>query len=226
MYRAAFPLSVPKGSQFSILRSATCSVHQENLAFHRRLAELANVKQDISYIVHSFESKFLNSRLFEKLRENLNAKHNDLIYFSNGRWLSRVKVQESFVILRKDVRDFLMQNKHAFADKIVDQECLLLVAYLFDIFPQLNIFNQSLQEPNILVVDVSEKQFALKKKVEVVEEKNRVSENDMFISDKFLEDMNENEMSLDDIQIVMQRHLTSLIKEFDLTVSRKAKKLE
>ena len=105
---------------------------QENLASHRLSTELGNVMQDVINIVNFIKSKSLNSRLFGKLCENLNAEHKHLIYFSNVRWLTRGKVQERFVTLRK-VREFLIQ-KHTLADKLVDQKWLLLVAYLSDIF--------------------------------------------------------------------------------------------
>ena len=47
------------------------------------------------------------------------------------------------------------------------------MTYLSDIFSQLNILNQSLQGPNVMLVDVSEKLLAFKEKLKFVEEKDR-----------------------------------------------------
>ena len=119
---------------------SNCFVHQENLASCRLSTESGNVMQDVIHIVNFIKS--LNSKLFEKLCESLNAEYKHLIYFSNVRWLSRGEVLEKFVTLRKEVREFLMQKKHNLVEKLVDQKWLLLVTYLSDIFSQLNIMNK------------------------------------------------------------------------------------
>ena len=202
-----------------------CFVHQENLASHRLSTELGNVMQDVIHIVNFIKSKSLNSRLFGKLCENLNAEHKHLIYFSNVRWLSRGKVLERFVTLRKEVREFLIQRKHTLADKLVDQKWLLLVAYLSDIFYQLNILNQSLQGPNIMLVDVSEKLLAFREKLNLWKRKIESQKTASFpVFNQFLEDMEE--VCLDDVQIIMKRHLAALIQEFDLIIPHRAKELE
>ena len=53
------------------------------------------------------------------------------------RWLSRGKVLERFVTLRKEVSKFLKKNrsrKHILADKLVDKKWILAVAYLLIYF--------------------------------------------------------------------------------------------
>ena len=202
-----------------------CFVHQKNLASHRLSTELGNVMQDVIHIVNFIKSKSLHSRLFGKLCENLNAEHKHLIYFSNVRWLSRGKVLERFVTLRKEVREFLIQRKHTLADKLVDQKWLLLVAYLSDIFYQLNILNQSLQGPNIMLVDVSEKLLAFREKLNLWKRKIESQKTASFpVFNQFLEDMEE--VCLDDVQIIMKRYLAALIQEFDLIIPHRAKELE
>ena len=101
------------------------------------------------------------------------------------------------------MREFLIQRKQTLADKLVDQKWLLLVAYLSDVFSQLNILNQSLQGLNIMLVDVSEKLLALKKMWKrKIESQKTVS---FPVFNQFLEDMEE--VCLNDVQIVMKRHL-------------------
>ena len=139
------------------------------------------------------------------------------------RWLSRGKVLERFVTIHKEVREFLIQRKHTLADNLADQKWLLLVAYLSDIFYQLNILNQSLQESNIMLVNVSEKLLTSKKKVELVEEKG-LKKSIIFcfsVFNQFLKDMEE--VCLDDVQIAIKRHLAALLQKFDLIIHHRAK---
>ena len=64
--------------------------------------------------------------------------------------------------LRKEVKKFLIQ-KHNLAENLVDQNWLLLVVYLSDIFSQLNTLHQSLQGSSTMLVDISKKLLALGK---------------------------------------------------------------
>ena len=123
--------------------------------------------QDVIHIVNFIKAKSLNSRLFEKLCEDFNAEYRHLLYFSDVRWLSCGKVLERFVTLRKEVKEFLINKKHSLAEKFADQKWLLFVAYLSDMFSQLNILNLSLQGPNIMLVDVSEKLIAFTAKLKL-----------------------------------------------------------
>ena len=202
-----------------------CFVHGENLASRRLSAELGTVMQDVIHIVNFIKAKSLNSRLSEKLCEDFNAEYRHLLYFSDVRWLSRGKVLERFVTLRKEVKEFLINKKHSLAEKFADQKWLLFVAYLSDMFSQLNILNLSLQGPNIMLVDVSEKLIAFTAKLKLWKKKIATQKTASFpIFNQFLEDMEE--LCFDDVQIVIERHLTSLIQEFNLIIPKNANDLE
>jgi len=58
----------------------------------------------------------------------LNAENKHLMYFSDVRRLSRGKVLERFVTMRKEVREFFMQKRYNLAENLVDQKWLLLAA--------------------------------------------------------------------------------------------------
>ena len=82
------------------------------------------------------------------------------------------------------------------------------MAYLSDIFSQLNIMIQSLQGPNIMLVDVSEKLLSFREKFRLW---NRTIESQKIASipvfNQFLEDT---EVCFDDVQLVINKHLASL----------------
>ena len=139
------------------------------------------------------------------------------------KWLSRGIVLERFVTLRKEVREFLIQRKYTLLD--ICQKWLLLVAYFSDILSQLNILNHSLQGPNIILVDVSRKMLAFKENLKLWKRKTECQKTASFpVLNQFLEVVEV--VCLDDVQIVMKRYLTSLIKEFDLIISQMAKELK
>jgi len=87
------------------------------------------------------------------------------------------------------------------------------VAYLSDIFSQLNKLIQSLQEPNIILVDVSEKLLALREKFRLWKRKIESQKTASFpVFNQFLEDI---EVCFNDGQLIINKHLASLIQEFD-----------
>jgi len=80
--------------------------------------------------------------------------------------------------------------------------------------------NQSLHGPNIMLIDVSEKPLAFREKLKLGKRKI-VSETASFpVFNQFVEDMEEVCFGF---QLVIKKHLTSLIQEFDLIIPKKQK---
>ena len=81
--------------------------------------------------------------------------------------------------------------------------------------------NQSFQESNVMLVDVSEKLPAFREKLKLRKRKIVSQKTASFsVFNQFLEDM-----SFDKVHLVIERHLDSLIQEFDLIIPKKAKNL-
>ena len=96
------------------------------------------------------------------------------------------------------------------------------MAYLSDIFTQLNIMIQFLQGPNIMLVHVSEKLLAFREKFRLWKRTIESQKTASFpVFNQFLEDI---EVCFDDVQLVINKHLASLIQQFDYP--KKAKELE
>lgn len=87
------------------------------------------------------------------------------------RWLSKDKALERFVELRDQVVDFLMQSQSkAAADHLrimQDREYMCNVAFLTDIFSDLNALNLRLQGKEKPVVEMVEKLDAFGKKLDL-----------------------------------------------------------
>ena len=112
--------------------------------------------------------------------------------------------------MRKDVRKFLVQSKHNLMEKLVDQNWLLFVAYLTDIFTQLNILNLSLQGSNTMLVDVSEKLIAFREKLKLWKKIKPLKKALFPVFNKFLEDIKE--MCFHDVHLVIEKCLALLIQ--------------
>ena len=87
------------------------------------------------------------------------------------------------------------------------------MAYLSDIFSQLNIMIKSLQGPNIMLVNVSEKLLAFREKFRLWKRMIESQKTASFpVFNEFLEDI---EVCFDYVQLIINKHLASLLQEFD-----------
>lgn len=90
-------------------------------------------------LVNAIKAKPLQSRLFERLCDEMGSVRNSLLLHSDVRWLSRGKVLSRLVELRKKVAAFLNDSM------LDDNTFVLKLSYLSDIFSKLNSLNLNLQ---------------------------------------------------------------------------------
>lgn len=84
-------------------------IHVENICAQLSKTDIfKNVMDTVVKIVNYIRSSAMNHRQFlELLKEIEDAEFNDLVYFTNVRWLSRGKVLQRFSSLFNHIRDFL-----------------------------------------------------------------------------------------------------------------------
>ncbi|XP_003372713.1 hypothetical protein Tsp_11702 [Trichinella spiralis] len=87
-----------------------CSIHREALVSKTISDDLKNVLNTAVKIINFIKSKRLQSRLFEKLCEEMGSCHKSLLFHSDVRWLSRGKVLTRLVELREEVAIFLKEQ--------------------------------------------------------------------------------------------------------------------
>ena len=130
-----------------------CMIHRESLASKKMPECLDSVLKQAVQIVNLIKAR-LNARLFSLLCQEMGAEHEQLLFHTEVRWLSRGRVLHRLQELRSEVKTFLVDAKSDFAWYLDDPFRLAQLSYLVDIFDRLNLLNTSMQgrDTNILLL--------------------------------------------------------------------------
>lgn len=123
-----------------------CSIHREALVCKSLSEEFQMVLNTSVKIVNFIKTKPLQARLFEKLCDEMGSRHKALLLHTEVRWLSRGKVLTRLVELRQEVASFLDEISDL-GLSLRDENFVLKLTYLADIFSKLNELNLYLQGP-------------------------------------------------------------------------------
>ena len=111
-------------------------------------AELSDVMDSVVKVVNIVKSA-LQTRLFSNLCAAEGEEHTGLLYHSEVHWLSRGSVLARVLELRTSVREFLLlQKRTELAALFSDNVWITKLAYLTNIFAELNKLNSSMQGRN------------------------------------------------------------------------------
>lgn len=192
-----------------------CMLHRENLAAGKLSATLASTIKDVVEIVNFIKAGSLNCRLFKTLCEELGSEFSHLLFHSSVRWLSRGKVLRRLLDLRTEVDIFLTEKKHRHAPKFSDGKWLVQVAYLADLFGELNALNISMQGRDKSLVDLAEKLSAFKAKLQLWRRKVDQGKTASFPTVALMIEDQEQDELLPHIQPIIDEHLKNLVHNFD-----------
>ena len=120
-----------------------CIIHQQNLC-----AMTLNYKHVIGPVtkaVNFIRARGLNHRQFQKFLDDLNSAHQDLLYFTDVRWLSKGRMIKRFYDLREEVVQFL-KKKGQPMHEMEDESWICDLAFLVDVTKHLNDLNTKLQQ--------------------------------------------------------------------------------
>ncbi|XP_068089524.1 general transcription factor II-I repeat domain-containing protein 2-like [Hyperolius riggenbachi] len=141
-----------------------CIIHQQNLC--GKQLNLEHVMKVVVHSVNFIRSHALNHRTFRKLLDEMESEHEDVIYHSEVRWLSRGRVLKRFFELRHEINIF-MTGKSKQLPELGDPSWLWDLAILCDLTEYLNELNVKLQGKNKLICHVYADISAFKTKLQL-----------------------------------------------------------
>jgi len=119
-----------------------CIVHQQNLC--AKSLTFKHVMGPVIKAVNFIRACRLNHRQFQKFLNDLDTEHQDLLYFSEVRWLSKGSMLRRFYELREEVTLFL-KNKGQPVAETEDKSWPCDLAFLVDITTHMNDLSTKLQ---------------------------------------------------------------------------------
>lgn len=180
---------------------------RESLASKYLSAELNDVFEDVVDTVKLIKQSALNTRLFRSLCQDLGSEHSTLLCHSEVRWLSRGTTLARVFEVREAIQEFLREKDSELASKYNDRHWLTKLAYLTDIFSELNKINSSMQGKNANVLQLYEKLDGFVKKMSRWMERVESGNLAMFHS---VEEYNEST----DIKDIVHEHLRKVVLQF------------
>ena len=144
-----------------------CVIHRQKLACKTMPPQLFEMMSTIIKIVNFIKSSALNTWIFRELCEDTTASHQNLLFYTQVRWLSEGNVLKRVQILLPEIKVFLDQNaKYEFLALISDEKSEVLLSYLVYIFDRINSLNLSLQGKNEYIFDLNDKLKAFQTKLQ------------------------------------------------------------
>ncbi|XP_055549359.1 zinc finger BED domain-containing protein 5-like [Wyeomyia smithii] len=212
--KSGFQASVKKLN--SKIKVTHCMIHRQAPASKTLPNSLGVVLKQIIKIVNFVKSSALNSRLFKQLGANMDSNHQMLLYHTNVRWLSKGNVTDRFFELRAEVKSFLeLQNKNELLAVIKNPHWIMQLAYLADIFEQLNKLNLKLQGSQTTIIQFIDSLNAFLGKLQNWKRKVQLNNFAMFERLSSVIDNCTNDKTVPKtIKNEITEHLTSLLVEF------------
>lgn len=125
-----------------------CIIHQQALC--SKCLKFDNVMSDVVKCINHIRSRGLKHRQFRTFLEEIESAYEDVLYFTEVRWLSRGDVLKRFFELRAEVKAFMDKDGMA-VPVLSDPKWLMDLAFLVDITQELNVLNKKLQGQGQLV---------------------------------------------------------------------------
>lgn len=212
-HKTGLPSLVRKEANSDIVLTH-CIIHREMLAAKSLTPDLNVVLTTVVKAVNFIRSNALNSRLFALLCEDMGSIHSSLLLHTEVRWLSRGRVLARFYELREEVCMFLDEKNPDLSKILRDSEFMAKLAFLADIFEQLNIMNLGLQGPSKTAFDLWKKIESFKKKLLLWKSENGKGSFEMF--HLFSDFMSENEgLNKENLHTLVKSYITALEGYFE-----------
>ena len=143
-----------------------CIIHQQQLC--AKTLEMKHVMEKVVSTVNFIRSKGLNHRQFQAFLTEVGSDHDDVIYFSHVRWLSRAATLDRFYSLLEEIKSF-MKSKEKDVSFMEDDHWLNDLAFLVDNTKYLAELNVKLQGKEQYVNKLYEHVQAFIRKLELIQ---------------------------------------------------------
>ena len=121
-----------------------CVLHRHALAVKMLPKDLKDAMDIVISAVNYIRSRALQHRLFQQLCEEMGAEYTHLLYYTEVRWLSRGHVIGRVLSLKDQMAFFYSERDIGLASAFEDSTFTVRLAYLGDIFSELNRLNRNL----------------------------------------------------------------------------------
>ncbi|GLV20116.1 hypothetical protein CBL_21336, partial [Carabus blaptoides fortunei] len=144
-----------------------CMLHRHALASKTLTRNLMNTLSTAVAVVIYIKGRALNHRIFRAFCEEIGDMHTTLLFHTEVRWLSRGRMLSRVFEMRAEIIQFLTNQRSNLVEEFGKRESILRLAYLADIFSQLNELNISLQGFGVNTITAREKLSAFISKLSV-----------------------------------------------------------
>ena len=139
------------------------------------------VPENIVKMVNFIKSRPPKSCLFDKLCEEVEANHLNLLLHMKVRWLSRGKVSSRVCELKEEMLTFFtLEQQEEFCDLLADDTLCVKLSSLADIFELLDKVNSNMQGKSENILSSTDKTNTLKEKLQLWGGKVKEGNLDMF----------------------------------------------
>ncbi|XP_077291335.1 zinc finger BED domain-containing protein 5-like [Arctopsyche grandis] len=157
-----------------------CMLHRAALVSKNMSEELNSIFTKVIKIINYIKNSPLRARLFAKLCADMEANYTSLLYYCEVRWLSRAKMIQRVFELKEEIATFLEENQHEEAHLWTNDNFIVKLAYLVEIFGKLSGLNKSMQGSQIHPFVQKDKVKAFIKKLKLWKSNLQKNELDMF----------------------------------------------
>ena len=110
-----------------------CIIHQQNLC--SKILKLDHVLSYVTKTVNNISGRSHNHRQFSQLLEDMDNQFNDVLFYTDVRWLSCHKVHKRFYLFMQEIIT-LLEMKGRNTDEMIDESWLQDLAFAVDITAQ------------------------------------------------------------------------------------------
>ena len=131
-------------------------------------------------MINFIRSRAKNHRLLQLFTKEMGMQHVGLLFHTKVRWLSRGKCLSRLYELKNEVEIFLRENKNNIHAHFHNEEFVVILAYLGDVFGHLHHMNLSLQGRDVTVSDVKDKLTGLTARMGVWQARIKLGSTSLF----------------------------------------------